>query len=91
MMIRVPRRASPKTLFLTLLLVCLIAIPLKAANQVATSESPPADGYGFVYDGATADSTAGGAAGGEEGDPTDIDQILEILISLVAAIQRCGL
>lgn len=89
MMFRAPRPAHLKALLCTLLLVCSIAVPLNAAHQVATCETNPASG--LVYGGASADSTGGAGQIGETGDPTEIDQILEILITLSTAIQRLGL
>ena len=85
---RAPRPAHLKALLCTLLLVCSITVPLNAAHQVATCENNPASG--MVYGGAAADSTGDGQIG-ESGDPTEIDQILEILITLSSVIQRLGL
>lgn len=90
MTFRVSRPALIKALLCTLILVFSMTFPLNAAHQVATNPDNP--GSGFPFDGASADSSSGGQIGNDDdGDPTDIDHILEILITLSGTIQRLGL
>jgi hypothetical protein len=91
MTIRALFQTSPKAILLALLLVCSIAIPLNAAHQVVSNAGPNGNpSTGLPYGGASADST--GDETTDDGLPTEIDQILEILISLTAGIQqRLGL
>jgi hypothetical protein len=90
MTFRVSRPALIKALLCTLILVFSMTFPLNAAHQVATNSDNP--GSGFEFDGASADSTGGGQIGNDEdGDPTEIDQILSMLLTLSSAMKGLGL
>lgn len=96
MTIRALSQTSPKAILLAVILVCSVALPLNAAHQVVSNDGPTGNPpTGLPYGGASADSTGDETPGGESTDdglPTEIDQILEILISLTAGIQqRLGL
>jgi len=87
MTFRASRPTQLKALLCPLLLLCSTTIPLEAAHQVATPQNPRT---GFAFGGEPADSTSSEQIG-SEGDPTEIDQILEILLTLSSVIQRLGL
>jgi hypothetical protein len=93
MRFRVSRPALSTALFCILLLVFSTTAPLNAAHEVVTSSDPEIPAYGFMFDGQAADSTSDGQIGTDEenGDPTEIDQLVEMLITLAAAVQRLGL
>ncbi|MCA9727082.1 MAG: hypothetical protein R3E12_08195 [Candidatus Eisenbacteria bacterium] len=90
MMIRVPRRATSKPLFLILILLCVTAFPLNAAHEVVVPTGSTTTTWSPAGS-AAADSSGNESSDQHEGDPIDIDQIIEILVTFASAVQRWGL
>jgi hypothetical protein len=88
MTIRVPRRASSIPVALALLWTLVVVLPLDAAHETATREGAAEATIAIVPAAADSDSSDGQST--NDGHPTDIDQIIDTVLSWVAAIQVWG-